>query len=158
MTFFNPVVISRVSANVNTGVVSSSANQSNGVVLGSGTGTGNANTCISLAGTVTYGTPVTINVLTAIDLSGVASAMAFLNTVIVNNNSTTATDNIVVGGGTNPVLGSDTFTVQPNGGCGILFNPNPGYAVVSSSSDTITLTASAGTSVPYSITILGRTA
>jgi len=100
------------------------------------------------------GTPLTINVGNCTDPLG--GNVAMVHVAIVEIVNTSSTGNLTLGGGTNPVMGSDVATIQP-GGVTLKINAAPGYAVVTSASDTITITASAGT-VTGRITILGRNA
>lgn len=81
-----------------------------------------------------------------------------MTSVLVENDSTTAGQDFTVGGGTHPVLGTDQGTAQANGGAFFVFNPNPGYSVVSGTSDTLQISVASGTSVPGKVTIFGRSA
>jgi hypothetical protein len=123
-----------------------------------GSGAGHVNTCISEAATITTGTPCTMNVVSGLDPLGNAAGMFRVTCVVVENNSVTTGQIITVGAGTHPVLGSDQFIVQPNGGTGCVCNPNPGYLVTGGSADVVTLTVAAGTAVPFKITIFGNNA
>jgi len=78
--------------------------------------------------------------------------------ILVENDGTTAGQDMTIGGGTHPISATDSGTAQANGGVHLTFNPNPGYSVVSGTSDTLTITVAAGTNVPGKITILGRSA
>ena len=103
------------------------------------------------------GTAYTINLLTGDDGFGNVIGMVHCGCVIVVNYSTTAAQIITVGGGTHPVLGSDQYTVQANGGTAFILNPAPGYSVVTSSSDTLTLANASGTA-SVGLLVLGRNA
>ncbi len=124
--------------------------------LGAGSTAGNVDRVIQQTLAITSGTPVTINVGTALDPFGTAAAMVHVSLILVESLSTTAGQDFTVGGGTHPVCGSDQLTVQANGGVGILYNPNLGYAVTGSSADVLTITVAAGTAVAGRVTIFGR--
>ena len=139
-------------------VISGLVDQKPAVGITVGSTAGKVNACISQSFSVTSGTPLTINVSTALDPLGNAAGMVHVSSIVVENNSVIAGQIFTVGGGTHPVLGSDQMTVQPNGGIGCIVNPNPGYAVTGASADTITITVAAGTGVSGKITVMGRTA
>lgn len=124
------------------------------LAIGSTAGSVNARFSATLA--IVSGSAYTINLLTGTDQYGNTIAMVHASLVYVVNNSTTTAQILTVGAGTHPVLGSDQFTVQPNGGCGFLLNPNPGYSIVTSSSDTLQITNASGT-CSVSLVVLGRT-
>lgn len=156
----NPSINTRISCNLSSGaapaVTSTAVAQSAAGNPPVGTSAGSVNRCISLSTTVTNGTPLTVDVLTAADPNGNTAGIAHVTHVMVTNLSTTSGQDLTIGGGTHPVLGSDQYTAQANGGSVLVQNPNPGYAAVSSSSDTLTITVAAGTAVPLQITIFGR--
>ena len=160
-TLSNPSVNAQVRCNLSSGaapaVVGSTVSQSPNTTLTVGSTAGSVNACISEAIAITSGTPWTYNVSTGLDPLGNAAGMVHVNAIIVYNLSATAGQILTVGAGTDPVLGSDSYTVQP-GGVAYVVNPSPGYSVVGSSSDTLTITVAAGTSVPVQVTVLGRTA
>jgi hypothetical protein len=114
--------------------------------------------CFSESFTVTAGTPLTINVSSATDPIGSALGMVHVTSVVVENDSTTAGQDFTVGAGTHPVLGTDQGTAQANGGVFCVLNPNPGYSVVSGTSDTLQISVASGTNVAGKITIFGRSA
>jgi hypothetical protein len=89
---------------------------------------------------------------------GNALGMVHVTGVLVENDSTTAGQDFTVGGGTNPVLGTNQGTAQANGGVFCIVNPSPGYSVVGGTSDTLQISVAAGTNVAGKITILGRSA
>jgi hypothetical protein len=161
-TLSNPSITAQFKAQLTAGAVpapvTSQVNHLPTVTLGPGNSPGNVDRCFSEPFTVTAGTPLTINLSTALDPIGNALAMLHVTSILVENDSTTAGQNFTVGGGTNPALGTDQGTAQANGGVFCVVNPNPGYAVVSGASDTLQITVAAGTSVPGKITILGRSA
>ena len=105
--------------------------------------------------TITAGTPLTINLGTCLDPLGGNASMLHVAVIIVANTNSSG-GNLTIGGGTDPVLGSDVNTIMP-GGVIFKINQSPGYPVVASASDTLTITASIGT-VTGRITVLGRDA
>ena len=139
-------------------VVTSQVNHQPNLSLGAGNSAGNVDRCFSEAFTVTSGTPLTINVTTALDPLGTAIACVHVTSVLVENDSTTAGQDFTVGGGTHPVLGTDQGTAQANGGVFFVINPSPGYTVSSGSADTLSIAVAAGTNVAGKVTILGRSA
>jgi hypothetical protein len=139
-------------------VVTSQVNQQPNISVGAGNSAGNVDRCFCEPFTVTAGMPLTINVSSAADPIGNALGMVHVTSILVENDSTTAGQDFTVGGGTHPVLGTDQGTAQANGGIFCVFNPNPGYSVVSGTSDTLQISVAAGTNVPGKITIFGRSA
>lgn len=158
----NPAITAQFKAQLTAGaapaVVTSQVNHVPAVTLGPGNSPGNVDRCLSEPFTVTAGTPLTFNLTTALDPIGNALGMLHVTSVLVENDSTTAGQDFTVGGGTHPALGTDQGTAQANGGVFCVVNPNPGYAIVSGSSDTLQISVAAGTNVPGKITILGRSA
>jgi hypothetical protein len=158
----NPAANAQLRCQLTTGaapaVVSSQVNHQPNNALGSGNSAGNVDRCFSEPFTITSGTPLTINVSTALDPLGNALGMVHVTSVLVENDSTTAGQDFTVGGGTHPVLGTDQATAQANGGMVYILNPNSGYSVVSGTSDTLQISVASGTSVAGKITILGRSA
>jgi hypothetical protein len=139
-------------------VVTSQVNHQPNTTIGAGNSAGNVDLCFCEPFTVSAGTPLTVNVSAATDPIGNVLGMLHVTSVLVENDSTTAGQDFTVGGGTNPVLGTDQGTAQANGGVFSVVNPDPGYAVVSGTSDTLQISVAAGTNVPGKITILGRSA
>lgn len=113
--------------------------------------------CYAKTLSIVNGTPFTLNVATGLDPLGNTLGMVHVSAIFLVNLSTTATDDLTLGGGTHPVLGTDSYTAQANGGIVQVINPNPGYAVTGASADTITIAAAAGT-VTAELMILGRSA
>jgi hypothetical protein len=138
--------------------VTSQVNHQPNVVLGPGNSAGNVDGCFSEPFTVSAGTPLTISMTALNDPLGNPITFVHVTSVLMENDSTTAGQNFTVGGGTHPVLGTDQGSAQANGGAFLVFNPNPGYSVVSGTSDTLQITVAAGTSVSGKLTILGRSA
>jgi hypothetical protein len=136
----------------------SQINHQPNIAIGSGNSAGNVDRCFCEPFTVTAGTPLTVNVSSATDPMGNALGMLHVTSVLVENDSTTGGQDFTVGAGTHPVLGTDQGTAQANGGVFCVVNPNPGYAVVSGTSDTLQISVASGTNVPGKITILGRSA
>jgi hypothetical protein len=161
-TLFNPSVVAQITCQLNSGappaVVTSQVNQQPDVPLGAGNTPGNVDRCFSEPFTVTSGTPLTINLVTALDPLGSALGAVHVTSVLVENDSTTAGQDFTVGAGTHPVLGTDQGTAQANGGVFFVINPNPGYSVVSGTSDTLQISVAAGTNVSGKVTILARSA
>lgn len=142
--------------------VGSSLNHTPNINLVAGVAAGNVNCTISKAFTVTNGSPLVINVSSALDPIGNAAVMVHVIAVLVENDSVTTGQDFTVGGGTDPVMGTDQFTVQSNstgqGGAGFVCNTSPGYVYNVSTANSVTITVAAGTAVPGRITILGCTA
>jgi len=137
-------------------IVTSQVNHQPGTTLGAASSVGNVDRCYSGAFTVSSGSPLTINLATALDPLQATLGMAHLSAVLVENDSATTGQDFTVGAGTHPVLGSDQGTAQANGGAFCVFNPDPGYTVTSGSSDTLQISVVAGTNVPGKLTLLGR--
>ena len=161
-TLSNPSVTAQIKCQLTAGavpaVVTSQVNHQPNISIGAANTAGNVDRCFSEPFTVTSGTPLTISLVTALDPLGTAVGAVHVTSVLVENDSTTAGQDFTVGGGTHPVLGSDQGTAQANGGVFFLINPNPGYSVVSGTSDTLQISVAAGTNVPGKVTILARSA
>jgi hypothetical protein len=139
-------------------VVTSQVNHQPAAALGAGNAAGSVDGCYCESFTVSAGTPLTVTLPSAADPLGNPLAMAHVTSVLVENGSTTAGQDFTVGGGTHPVLGSDQGTAQANGGIFFVINPNPGYALVAGTSDTLQISVASGTNVPGKLTVLGRSA
>jgi hypothetical protein len=139
-------------------VVTSQVNHQPNTAIGAGNSAGSVDRCFCEAFAVTAGTPLTVNVSTATDPIGNPLGMLHVTSVLVENDSTTAGQDFTVGAGTHPVLGTDQGTAQANGGVFSVLNPNPGYSVVSGTSDTLQISVASGTNVPGKITVFGRSA
>jgi len=148
----------QLTAGASPAVVTSQVNHQPNIAIGTGNTAGNVDRCFSESFTVTAGTPLTINVSSATDPIGSALGMVHVTSVVVENDSTTAGQDFTVGAGTHPVLGTDQGTAQANGGVFCVLNPNPGYSVVSGTSDTLQVSVASGTNVAGKITIFGRSA
>jgi len=148
----------QLTAGASPAVVTSQVNHQPNIAIGTGNTAGNVDRCFSESFTVTAGTPLTINVSSATDPIGSALGMVHVTSVVVENDSTTAGQDFTVGAGTHPVLGTDQGTAQANGGVFCVLNPNPGYSVVSGTSDTLQISVASGTNVAGKITIFGRSA
>ncbi|MGA3066086.1 MAG: hypothetical protein ABSF29_04480 [Tepidisphaeraceae bacterium] len=161
-TLTNPSATAQIKCQLGAGavpaLVTSQVNHQPNVGLGAGNTTGSVDRCFSEPFNVTSGTPLTINLVTALDPLGTALGAVHVTSVLVENDSTTTGQNFTVGAGTNPVLGTDQGTAQANGGVFFVINPNPGYSVVSGTSDTLQISVAAGTNVPGKVTILARSA
>lgn len=161
-TLSNPIASVQLKCQLTGGavpaVVSSQVNHQPNVSLGAGNTGGNIDGCFSEPFTVSAGTPLTISLTAINDALGNAISFVHVTSVLVENDSTTAGQNFTVGGGTHPVLGTDQGTAQANGGSFLVFNPNPGYSVVSGTSDTLQILVASGTNVPGKLTIFGRSA
>jgi len=161
-TLSNPIASVQLKCQLTGGglpaIVTSQVNHQPNSSLGAGSTGGNVSGCFSESFTVTAGTPLAIALGTVNDPLGNALGFVHVTSVLVENDSTTAGQDFTVGGGTHPVLGTDQGTAQANGGAFFVLNPNPGYSVVSGTSDTLQITVAAGTSVAGKVTILGRSA
>src|ERR1700728_2897318 len=159
-TLSNPIASVQLKCQLTGGVVpagvSSQVNHQPNVSLGAGNTGGSIDGCFSEPFTVSAGTPLTISLTAINDALGNAISFVHVTSVLVENDSTTAGQNFTVGGGTHPVLGTDQGTAQANGGAFFVFNPNPGYSVVSGTSDTLQISVASGTNVPGKLTIFGR--
>lgn len=122
-----------------------------------GSTAGKWDTVFTITGSVVSGTPYTINLLTGADSFGNTLAMVHLMRLHVVNQDVIAnpTHIIVIGAGTHPVMGTDQMTLGPTDDS--VINKYTGYAIVTSSSDVLTITAGAGT-VPFSLIAAGRSA
>ena len=161
-TLSNPTISLAIKASLASGAapapIGSIVNHAPSVALGAGSTAGNVDRCYSTAIAVTTGTPLTLNLISALDPLGNALAMAHVTAVLLENSSNTAGQDFTIGGGTNPALGSFAGIAQANGGACLVCNPSPGFAVASGSADTITIAVAAGTDVPGKITVFGRSA
>jgi hypothetical protein len=148
----------QLTTGVSPAVVMSQVSHQPNIALGVGNTAGNVDRCLSESFTVSAGSPLTVNLTSAFDPLGNALGMVHVTSVLVENDSSTAGQDFTVGGGTHPVLGTDQGTAQANGGALLVTNPNPGYSVVASTSDTLQISVASGTNVPGKLTILGRSA
>jgi hypothetical protein len=139
-------------------IVASQVNHSPIFSIGAGNTPGNADRCYAAPFTVSAGTPLTINLATALDPLLNAIGLVHVSAILIENDSTTAGQDFTIGGGTHPISATDSGTAQANGGVWMMWNPSPGYTVTSGSADTLTISVAAGTNVPGKITILGRSA
>jgi len=105
--------------------------------------------------TVTSGTPLVLDVTSLADPQGNAQNFAHVTSLLISNDSTTAGQDLTVGGGSNPLIATWGQPVQANGGWYGFGAPNPGIAV-SGTVKTIQITVAAGTSVPLTVTVKGR--
>lgn len=110
----------------------------------------------AVQGSVTNGTPYTLNLITGNDQFGNALGMAHLMGIFVANQSIVSGQDLTIGGGTHSALGSDAYTCQANGGITTNLWQNPGLTVTGSSTDTITIVVASGTAVPFQLLLLGR--
>lgn len=157
----NPILSIRATATLSSGtfpVLNSNLNHTPSTPLSVGNAVGQVDIAVEKSFTVTSGTPFTYNVSTGLDPFGATAGMVHVSAVIVENDSTTGGQTMTIGGGTHSVLGSDSYTAQPNGGVVAIVNPNPGYVVAGGSTDTITISVASGTAVAGKLTILGRSA
>ncbi|MGD0540591.1 MAG: hypothetical protein ABSB33_03635 [Tepidisphaeraceae bacterium] len=161
-TLSNPQVSIQLKCQLTAGaapaVVTSQVSHQPNIALGAGNSAGNVDRCFSEPFTVSAGSPLTVNLSSAVDPLGNALAMVHVTSVLVENDSSTAGQDFTVGGGTHPVLETDQGTAQANGGAFLVTNPNPGYSVVAAASDTLQISVASGTNVPGKLTILGRSA
>jgi hypothetical protein len=161
-TLSNPSATAQIKCQLTSGaapaVVTSQVNHQPNVSIGAANTAGNVNCCFSEPFTVSSGTPLTINLVSALDPLGAALGAVHVTSVLVENDSTTAGQDFTVGTGTHAALGTDQGTAQANGGVFFVINPNPGYSVVSGTSDTLQISVAAGTNVPGKVTVLARTA
>jgi hypothetical protein len=158
--------ISLVNAQSAIGTISQNGNITVTPSLTVGAAAGNVNVWAAIVGTVTSGTPYTLNLLTGADMIGNTLGIVHCCGIYVQNQSVTSGQILEVGVGTNPVMGaSRAFDVYPAvTGTPTVYNTNgvmylnPGYTVTASTSDTLTITAAAGTAVPFILTVFGRNA
>jgi hypothetical protein len=139
-------------------VVASQVNHSPVFTPGAGNTPGNVDRCYAASFQVSAGTPLTVNLGTALDPLQNPIGLVHVSAILVENDSTTSGQDFTIGGGTHPISATDSGTAQANGGVWMMWNPNPGYTVATGSADTVTITVAAGTNVPGKITILGRSA
>jgi hypothetical protein len=161
-TLANPTVNVQLKCQITSGaapaIITSQVNHQPNISIGAANTAGNVDRCFCEPFNVTAGTPLTVNVSSATDPMGNALGIVHVTSVLVENDSTTAGQDFTVGGGTHPVLGTDQGTAQANGGVFCVVNPNPGYSVVSGTSDTLQVSVASGTNVAGKITIFGRSA
>ena len=119
-----------------------------------GTAAGNVNLVYSSALTVTTGTPLVLDLTALLDPLGGTVNFVHVCAVMITNGSVTAGQDFTVGGGTTPVFAALPL-LQANGGNLQLINANPGWAT--SGANNLKFTVAAGTAVPFTLTILGRT-
>lgn len=133
-------------------------NQNVSQALAVGNAAGQANKAYQAALTVTSGTPLVVDLASLTDANGATITFAHVTTVIITNGSTTTGQDLTIGAGTNPLSVNITGVASANGGFMISHNPAVGYVYNSSTAHTIQIVVAAGTSVPLTITILGRDA
>jgi len=132
----NPSVDDVTSANLNSGAATGFAVaekvslSSPAVQRTTGNGPNQVDRPYAIDGTVTSGTPFTINLSSGTDRFGNVIGMVHLTRVHVVHQG--GTGKIVVGAGTHPVMGSDQATLQP-GGSFVSDNGGAGYPVTSGS-------------------------
>lgn len=123
-------------------------------------GAGNVDTLYQASFTVTSGTPLSINLATALDVLGVALGDVDIVGLLIENDSATAGQDFTVGSGTDPALGTQSYLVQANTTSGspgfVCVNFPLGLATTSGTSNLLQITVAAGTNVPGKISILGR--
>jgi hypothetical protein len=118
---------------------------------GSSSGQVQAGTIILLS--IVSGTPYILNLLTGLDVLGNALNLTTLvgfQLTITSSGSGTLT----VGGGTDPVLGTDQYTCQA-GGTLQTVQPGTGFPVVTSASQNLQIVSSSGT-ITAILTLFGR--
>ena len=124
-----------------------------------GTGAGQANLAYTAAFTVTNGTPLVLDINALVDAVFQTSQSFFrMLGYGVENDSLTAGQDFTVGGGSNPISPTDVNLCKANGGAILVWNPNPGYVMNSSTAHLLQITVAAGTTVPGKITIFGCSA
>jgi hypothetical protein len=104
---------------------------------------------------ITAGTPLVLDVTALADQQGNAQNFAHVTGILVSNGSTTAGQDLTVGGGSNPLIATWGQPVQANGGWYGFGAPNPGITV-SGTVKNIQITVAAGTNVPLTVTVKGR--
>ncbi len=135
-TIVNPTCsetsVASLSSGTGIGKISGTATISTpAAALSVGSAGGAMNRCYAITGTVTAGTPFTINLSSGNDQ--LANALGMVHVSRVHAVHQGDTGKIVVGGGTHPVLIGDQATLQPAGSC-VLHNAGVGYKVLTSSS------------------------
>nr|WP_294515918.1 hypothetical protein [uncultured Rhodopila sp.] len=121
------------------------------LAAGSSSGQVQLGTIINIS--VVNGTPYTLNLISGTDVLGNALGLAtFVGFQLTITSSGGGV--LVVGGGTHPVMGTDQITTQ-TGGTIQTVQPGTGWAVVSSTSDTLQITSSSGT-ITAVLTLFGR--
>lgn len=135
-----------------------------GVSPGVGAAVGQVSAVYAIEGTVSSGSPVTIDVTSLTDPAGNAiPSLARVLGFCIENLSVTAGQIITLAGGASNPLFSDQMTLQPNtdsfpvGGTGAIWNPAPGYAV-DSTHKTIMVSVAAGSNVRYNLALFGNAA
>lgn len=129
-------------------------------VLTVGTTTKKSDAVYSARRTVDSGSPVTIDLNALTDINGVAINFAYVHAIIISNRSVTAGQDLTIGGTLNANVKGflEAGDASVEGGSMCITAPVNGFTVTNTSADTITVTAAAGTGVPFDITIIGRKA
>lgn len=127
---------------------------SGSIAVGTSAGAANFGTTINF--NVTSGTPYTLDLTALTDTDGSSVTLASLSALKITNNSTTTGQDFTAGGGTNPIIASEsTDPIQANGG---FHNARyPAGITVDSTHKLLQITVAAGTSVSGTVTLLGHT-
>ena len=165
MSQVNAIVTSHLAATytgaAGVGSASQVIGESKAVALTGGTGAGKADKLYSAAINIAASGNTTINLTTGDDVFGVALAMVKVKAIVVEADATNTND-IVIGNGTNPLVGpfgagNQTIAVKPGGMLTIA--SKDGYSVVASTGDVVKITnSSSGSAVTGKIAIIGASA
>ena len=109
---------------------------------------------------VTNGTPYVLDVQTPF-VDNCGNSIAAVNVCAIKLSSQgTSGQTLTLGGGSNPIFGSNTWDVQPPasdgvGGDLLIVNCSPGYAVGSGAKN-LQITVASGSNVPFTLTLMGN--
>jgi hypothetical protein len=121
-----------------------------------GSTAGSSDGSFTLAGSVTSGTPVSINLLALTDVFGNAITAGHVVSLKITNTSASG-GNLSHGGGTNPIYAAFPVALSPGSTIGFSDASASLMPVVGSSTQNLQLTASTGT-VTYTVSGLVRSA
>jgi hypothetical protein len=122
-----------------------------------GSSSGNVNKAYSVAGTVTSGSPVDIDLTAVTDPLGASLNFSQVHAILLENLSTTAGQDLTLGAGTNPLLAASTQLAYAGTAPGfVLQNCGTTGITVDSTHKTVRVAVAAGTGVGYKLTIIGK--
>lgn len=137
-------------------VVNASINHTVSLSLPVGTSAGDVNIEYYRPIAVSVGTPLVLDLTNLTDPLGNSISMSVVTAILLSNESTTTGQDLTLGGGTHPLFAAMPVPAQAGGGAVGVLAPASGFAVVSGTSNTLQVTAAAGSGVPGRLTILGR--
>ncbi len=159
-TLANPQISSAITVALSGGaapaVASANVQHSVAQTLTVGASAGQVSKVYSASLLVSTGTPASLDLTTGLfDPLGVALVFTKVSAIHINNLSTTVGQNLTIGGGTNGLFTASPNTCDANGGEWFIASPTA-QITVDGTHKIITITAAAGTNVPYNITVIGQ--